>query len=78
MNADVVVVLGEQSGLGLHIETGGALVASIILQFIAGQRRKRILIIGDQRERSIFYFHDSVERFATIDDALETLPVFLS
>src|SRR3989344_1379489 len=70
MRCDILIVLLAPNGLGMHIETGGALVASIILQFVAGQRRKRIFIVGEGNDRSVFYFHDSVERVPNIDAVL--------
>lgn len=73
MHCDIIIVLLAPDGLGMHIETGGALVAGIILQFIAGQKRKRILVVGEGNERSVFYFHKSVERVSDVESVLERL-----
>ena len=76
-HCDIIIVLVKDKGLGLHIETGGALVAGMIWQDVMGQKRKRILIVGEDSERSVFYFHKSVERFQTVADALLTLPALV-
>lgn len=73
MNADVVIVLADRAGLGLHIETGGALVAGIILQFIKGQKDKRIFIVGKDNKTSIFYYHKSVTRVRDIEAMKEVI-----
>jgi hypothetical protein len=73
MECDIMIVLCAPNGLGYHIETGGALVTSIILDLITKQRRKQIYVIGQGNDRSVFYFHDSVIRLPTVDSLLEVL-----
>jgi hypothetical protein len=64
MHCDILIVLYAEGGVGFHIETGGALVASIILSFITGQKKKHIYVVGKGNDRSVFYFHESVTRVA--------------
>ena len=71
---DILIVLCAPNGLGMHIETGGALVTSIILSFITKQEQKQIYVIGDGNERSVFYFHRSVTRLPSEAALLELLP----
>ena len=66
MECDILIVLCAKNGVGYHIETGGALVASIVLGFITGQQQKKIYVVGEGNKRSIFYYHPTVERVATI------------
>lgn len=74
MRCDVLVVLTTPAGgVGYHIETGGALVASIVLSYITGQRQKEIYVVGEGNDRSVFYFHDSVVRLSDVSALLETL-----
>ena len=73
MNCDILIVLPAERGVGLHIETGGAMVASIILTFILGTPVKEIYIVGEQNDRSAFYFHESVTRVPNIDSLLDIL-----
>lgn len=71
---DILIVLCAPNGLGMHIETGGALVTSIILSFITKQEQKKIYVIGEGNERSVFYFHRSVTRLPSTKTLLEMLP----
>jgi hypothetical protein len=73
MQCDVLIVLCADRGLGMHIETGGALVASLALPFITGQSGKRIYIVGDGNNRSVFYFHNMVVRLPDISALLAEL-----
>lgn len=74
MNCDILIVLTAPGGIGYHIETGGALISSIITHFITGQEQKRIFIVGDDNERSVFYFLPWVTRLPDIPTLLEHLP----
>lgn len=73
MECDVLVVLCAPNGVGYHIETGGALVTGIILQFIQGQGAKRIYVVGEGNDRSVFYYHASVTRLPDIESLLREL-----
>ncbi len=73
MNCDILIVLFAEGGIGFHIETGGALVSSIILSMITGQSKKEIYVVGNGNDRSVFYFHDSVKRLDTVEELLEEL-----
>ncbi len=66
MECDILIVLCSPNGVGYHIETGGALVAGIILAFIGAGPRKRIYVVGEGNDRSVFYFHQSVTRVPDI------------
>lgn len=78
MACDIFVLLCAKGGLGMHIETGGALIASIITTFIMGGQPKKIYIVGDRNIRSsIFYFHKAVTRVPDVDtlvNIVRTLP----
>lgn len=73
MECDILIVLYAEGGIGFHIETGGALVSSIILSSITGQKKKRIFVVGPGNDRSVFYFHKSVERVPDIATLIEEL-----
>jgi hypothetical protein len=70
---DILIVLCAPNGLGMHIETGGALVSSIILSYITNQVHKQIYIVGEDNDRSVFYFHESVTRVPNIQVLLEVV-----
>lgn len=77
MNCDIMIVLTAPGGIGYHIETGGALVASMILHFITGQEpqvEKRLFVVGADNERSVFYFDPLVTRLPDILALLRHLP----
>ena len=74
MNCDILIVVCAPDGVGYHIETGGALVTSIILDFILGRPHKQIYVVGPENDRSVFYFHSSVKRMSTPQEVLEDLP----
>jgi hypothetical protein len=66
MNADIIVVFVDRTGLGLHIETGVALGMSMVLSFIQGREDRKIILVGKDNETSVFYFHKSVMRLPDI------------
>ncbi len=71
MEADIVIVLCQkEGGVGYHIETGGALIASLVMSFMQGEQNRRIYLVGDGNERSIFYFHPLVIRVNSVEDLL--------
>ena len=74
---DILIVLCAPDGLGMHIETGGALVTSIILTLITKEEHKRIFVVGDANERSVFYFHKSVARLSNVEELLDELPALI-
>lgn len=74
MKCDVLIVLCAPNGIGLHVETGGAMVASIILSLITGQKRKKIYVVGEGNDRSVFYFDESVTRVNSVDELLSLMP----
>jgi hypothetical protein len=74
MSCDILVVLCAPNGLGLHIETGGALVAGGIQAYISERQQKRIYVVGEHNDRSVFYFHTSVTRIPDIPALLTVLP----
>ena len=73
MNCDVLIVLCAEGGIGYHIETGGAMVASIILSYVTGKPQKEIYVVGEGNDRSVFYFHESVKRVDSVDELLKEL-----
>ncbi len=77
MHCDILIVMTALGGIGYHIETGGAFIASIILHFITGQKpqvQKRIFVVGEYNNRSVFYFHPLVTRLPDVPALLEHLP----
>ncbi len=71
MEADIVIVLCQkEGGVGYHIETGGALIASLVISYIQGERRRRIYLVGEGNDRSVFYFHPAVTRVGSIEDII--------
>lgn len=66
MQCDILIVLCAEGGIGYHIETGGALVASVILSMVTGQPHKQIYVVGEGNDRSIFYFHPLVKRLPDV------------
>lgn len=75
MQCDILIVLCAPGGVGYHIETGGALVASIILSFITGQKKKQLYVVGEGNDKSVFYFHQSVIRVHTVLSLLPYLRI---
>lgn len=73
IECDILIVLWTEGGVGFHIETGGGLIASIILSQSTNQKKKHIFVVGDEKGSSIFYFHRLVKRLGGIPELLEEL-----
>ena len=71
---DILILLCAPNGLGMYIEAGGAMVTGIILKFILKQDHKRIFVVGEENDRSVFYYHDSVTRLPSVPALLNHLP----
>lgn len=72
MEADTSVIFcPAEGGVGLHIETGVALGASLVLGFMQGERRRQILLVGEGNNRSVFHFDPGATRIKTVMDLLE-------
>lgn len=71
---DHFILLCAPNGLGMYIEMGGTLVTSIILNLITHQHQKRIFVVGEGNDRSVFYFAPSVERLPDMSALLEHFP----
>lgn len=77
VECDIIIVLcTTEGGAGYFVETGAALVAALVLGFITGQTRKRVIAVGKGNDRSIFFFHKQVERVPSIEVLLERIPAF--
>lgn len=60
--ADVFVILGDQSGTGMYVEFGAALAMGA-----------KIYAVGEYNDITVFHFHPSVVRVATFEDVLNDL-----
>lgn len=68
MAADAVLVIAsEHDGRGMFVELGAALARA--------QQRElaHVVIVGEIRHESVFYFHPVVQRVASVQDWLEYL-----
>lgn len=66
-HSDVFVLLSDDAGTGMYIELGAAI--SNNLKF----GKPWVYVVGDYTERSMFYFHPSVNRRRTIEEILNEL-----
>ena len=73
MQCDIFIVIYDEKGIGFHIETGGALITSIILSQITGQEEKKIYVVGGENDKSVFYFHSSVTRVSNVVELMHEL-----
>ncbi len=66
LNADAIVVVAtEHDGRGMFVELGAALAR------VARNEPLEIVVVGDIRHESVFYFHPAVQRFATLSEWLQ-------
>ncbi len=77
--AGIIIVIPFPGGIGLHIETGMAIAISAVLTLLSGQspdgiKDKKIFILGEENDRSPFYFHTLVTRVPDIEALLKLLP----
>jgi len=63
----VLVVASEHDGRGMFVELGAALARA------QQGELAHVVIVGEIRQESVFYFHPVVERVANIQDWLEHL-----
>jgi hypothetical protein len=74
MQCDIIIVLWAEGGKGFYVEMGGALVTSLVLTYMTGQKHKKIFLVGeDGYEQSIFFFHPQVTRVPTWQALLDQL-----
>ena len=66
MHADIVIIITDARGLGIHIETGAALATAVIMNLIKGKKKKTIFLVGMHNTRSVFYYDDCVVRVSSI------------
>ncbi len=62
MKCDVLIVLYDRKGLGLHIETGAMIVGCAVQKLFAHGTRKHIYIVGAGPDESVFHFLPGVNR----------------
>lgn len=70
----VIVLCQKKDGVGYHIETGAAIVSSLMPPFDRAGHTKRIYAVGEGNDRSVFYFHHAVTRIDTVESLLDLLP----
>ncbi len=63
----VLVVVGENPGLGMFVELGAALACA------ERGEGTRIAVIGSATTDSVFYFHPAVQRCETVEEWLASL-----
>lgn len=68
LRSDIVVVLLDDNGLGMHVETGVALGS-----FMTWGRVRRVYIVGEKNDQSSFYFLPVVRRMFHEDAVVEDI-----
>ena len=63
--SDYFLVLTSDAGTGMYVELGAAILSNIKIG------KPIIYVVGDHINRSMFYFHSSVNRINSIKDLLE-------
>lgn len=62
--ADVFIILGDQSGTGMYVELGAALAGGA-----------KVYAVGDYNDMTVFHFHPQVKRLDTFADVLVDLKI---
>lgn len=57
---EVFVLIDDKEGTGMHSELGAAIILG-----------KIVYVIGENNERSMFYFHPAVKRRSSIEEVLD-------
>lgn len=63
-NAEVFIILGDNSGTGMYVELGAALASNA-----------RVYAVGEYNDATVFHFHPQVTRVGTIDEAFNDLKI---
>lgn len=66
-HSDVFVLLSDDAGTGMYIELGAAITNYTKFG------KPKIFVLGTFLERSMFYFHPSINRRRTIEEILEEI-----
>ena len=66
-NCDVFILISDESGSGMYTEFGAAVLSN------STKGTPKIYVIGDYLNRSMFFFHPAVKRFASIENVLEDI-----
>ena len=61
-NADVFIIIGDESGTGMYVELGIALA-----------KAARVYAIGTNNDATVFHFLPTVKRFETFEEVLKDL-----
>lgn len=63
-DCDVFILISDEAGTGMYIELGVAIALD-----------KRIFVVGEHTERTIFYFHPKIQRRDSIEDVFRELRI---
>ncbi|MBI4094684.1 MAG: hypothetical protein HY435_00625 [Candidatus Liptonbacteria bacterium] len=66
-NCDVFILLSSEAGTGMYIELGAAMAQKI------AYGKPEIYVVGKHLNRSMFYFHPTVNRRQNIDEVIREL-----
>lgn len=63
-DAEVFIILGDESGTGMYVEMGAAL-----------SNDAKVYAIGERNDITVFHFHPHVTRLDTFEDVLKDLGI---
>jgi len=66
-NTDLFILISDEAGTGMYVELGAAIASNLM------SGKPKIYVIGNQLDRSMFYFHPTVNRRNTIEDVLKEI-----
>jgi len=64
-DCDIFILMSDDSGTGMYVELGAAIASH------TEKGTPKIYVVGENKSRSMFYFHPSVNRIDTFDEVLE-------
>lgn len=67
--SDIFILLSDQSGTGMYVELGAA-----ITNYLQSGKPK-IFVVGDYNDRSMFFYHPSVNRLSSIQELIKKLEI---
>ena len=67
LNSDVFILLTDESGTGMYIELGAAIILKMM------HHKPDIYVVGKHRKEQLFFFHPTVKTFETIEEVIECL-----
>ena len=66
-DSNIFIMITDEAGTGMHTELGAAIVSAL------ENKEKLIYLIGENLDRSVFFFHPTIRKKGTIEEVIREL-----